>query len=208
MRKIVIPMKGRMMHSVASELTFQPYGKDDAEVIHSISRAELNIALMNAAESQGVKIYFQQRCTGIDLRTGALQLRDERSGEDRTLESSTVIGCDGSASALRSEMLKLNRFNFSQQYLDYGYKEPNNSSGLLAGNICWKRTPCTFGPRGNYMLIALAPISTGHSPAFCFCHLRGRIALLKLTSHSFFSKLSFYAATRFPGRGCSDAGPG
>ncbi len=69
MRKIVIPMKGRMMHSATSELTFQPYGKDETEVINSISRAELNIALMNAAEAQGVKIYFQQRCTGIDLKT-------------------------------------------------------------------------------------------------------------------------------------------
>src|SRR5215467_5362939 len=29
MRKIIIPMKGRMMHSVGSELTFQPYGKDE-----------------------------------------------------------------------------------------------------------------------------------------------------------------------------------
>jgi kynurenine 3-monooxygenase len=40
MRNIIIPMKGRMMHSVSSELTFQPYGKDEVEVIHSISRAE------------------------------------------------------------------------------------------------------------------------------------------------------------------------
>ena len=87
MRKIVIPMKGRMMHSATSELTFQPYGKDEAEVINSISRAELNIALMNAAEAQGVKIFFQQRCTGIDLKTGSLKLRDERTGEDKTLES-------------------------------------------------------------------------------------------------------------------------
>ena len=53
MRQIIIPMKGRMMHSATSELTFQPYGKDDAEVINSISRAELNIALMNAAEATG-----------------------------------------------------------------------------------------------------------------------------------------------------------
>src|SRR3954453_12220344 len=27
MQKIIIPMKGRMMHSIAGELTFQPYGK-------------------------------------------------------------------------------------------------------------------------------------------------------------------------------------
>src|SRR5260370_21407860 len=123
LRSITIPMKGRMMHSATSELTFQPYGKDEAEVIHSIARAELNIALMNAAEQQGVKIHFQQRCTGIDLKTGTLQLRGERTGDDRTTDTSVVIGCDGSASAIRSELLNLSRFNFSQQYLDYGYKE-------------------------------------------------------------------------------------
>src|SRR6266581_4093128 len=117
MRKITIPMKGRMMHSATSELTFQPYGKNEAEVIHSIARAELNIALMNAAEQQGVNIHFQQRCTGIDLKTGTLQLRDERTGNDTPTHTNVVIGCEGSASAIRSDMLKLSRFNFSQQYL-------------------------------------------------------------------------------------------
>src|SRR5437588_10982078 len=50
MQNIVIPMKGRMMHSPTSELTFQPSGKDESEVMNSISRAELNIALINAVE--------------------------------------------------------------------------------------------------------------------------------------------------------------
>src|ERR1700730_4026714 len=73
LRNLIIPMKGRMMHSIAGELTFQPYGKDDAEVINSISRAALNIALMNAAEAKGVSIHFQQRCTGFDVKTGILR---------------------------------------------------------------------------------------------------------------------------------------
>src|ERR1039457_357048 len=47
LRKVIVPMKGRMMHSATGELTIQPYGKDESEVINSISRAELNIALMN-----------------------------------------------------------------------------------------------------------------------------------------------------------------
>jgi len=64
MRSIIISMKGRMMHSIAGELTFQPYGKDDFEVINSISRAELNIALMNAAEEQGATIYFSSVARG------------------------------------------------------------------------------------------------------------------------------------------------
>src|SRR6202166_4976379 len=52
MRKIIIPMKGRMMHSTTGDLTFQPYGKNETEVINSISRAELNISLLDAAEKQ------------------------------------------------------------------------------------------------------------------------------------------------------------
>src|SRR6267143_1654869 len=73
LRNLIIPMKGRMMHSIAGELTFQPYGKDEAEVINSISRAELNVALMNAAEAQGVAIHFDQRCIGFELNSGALR---------------------------------------------------------------------------------------------------------------------------------------
>ena len=112
-----------MMHSMAGELTFQPYGKNETEVINSISRAELNVALMNAAEERGATIHFDQRCTGYDLRTGTIQLRNERKNEVTTSDAGVVIACDGSASAMRTEMLKLSRFNLSQQYLDYGYKE-------------------------------------------------------------------------------------
>ena len=60
LRNLIIPMKGRMIHSIVGELTFQPYGKDEAEVINSISRAALNVALMNAAEAQGDVADFQQ----------------------------------------------------------------------------------------------------------------------------------------------------
>src|SRR5258708_16451936 len=72
MRGIIIPMKGRMMHSITGDLTFQPYGKNEAEVINSISRAKLNIALINAAEEHGTTVHFNQRCTRHDLKPAAL----------------------------------------------------------------------------------------------------------------------------------------
>ena len=193
MRKIVVPMKGRMMHSAASELTFQPYGKDEAEVINSISRAELNIALMSAAEAQGVKIFFQQRCTGIDLKTGGLKLRDTRTGEDKTLKSSVVIGCDGSASALRGEMLKLSRFNFSQQYLDYGYKELTLPSGPDGKHVL-ESNALHIWPRGNYMLIAL-PNVDGTFACILFLPFEGQDSFAQLTTHS--AVVKFFEA-RFP----------
>src|SRR5436305_3445216 len=122
MQKIIIPMRGRMMHAVSGELSFMPYGKDAHEVINSISRAELNIALMNAAESRGVEIEFNQRCSGYDARTGEVRLRDEETGAERTIAAEVAIGTHGSASALRLAMqTTLPRVNLSQHHLAYDY---------------------------------------------------------------------------------------
>src|SRR5882762_372629 len=157
MRNIIIPMKGRMMHSVSGELTFQPYGKNETEVINSISRAELNMALLNAAEEHGATIHFNRRCSGYDLKTGAIRLRNEETGETTTREAGVVIGCDGSASSIRAEMLKLSRFNFSQQYLDYGYKELTIPAGPKGEHLL-ETHALHIWPRGNHMLIALPNI--------------------------------------------------
>ena len=182
MQKIIIPMKGRMMHSVDSKLTFQRYGKDDSEVINSISRAELNIALMNAAESRGVKIHFQRRCTGIDLKSRTLQVLDEETGERRTIESSVVIGCDGSASAIRSEMLKRTRFNFAQEYLDYGYKELTIPASA-GGKHVLETNALHIWPRGNYMLIAL-PNVDGTFACILFLPFEGADSFEELATES------------------------
>jgi kynurenine 3-monooxygenase len=193
MRKIIIPMKGRMMHSAASELTFQPYGKDEAEVINSISRAELNIALMNAAEQQGVKICFEQRCTGMNFRSGTLHLRDERTDSERAIDTRMVIGCDGSASAIRGEMLKLNRFNFSQQYLEYGYKELTIPAGPNGEHVL-EANALHIWPRGSYMLIALPNID-GTFACILFLPFEGPDSFAKLATPA---PVSEFFQSRFP----------
>jgi kynurenine 3-monooxygenase len=193
MQKVIIPMKGRMMHAVNSELTFQPYGKNETEVINSISRADLNIALLNAAEAEGVRIFFQQRCIGIELKTSAIQVRDERSGETRVLDSDVVIGCDGSASVFHAEMLKRPRFNYSQQYLDYGYKEltiPSAGDGRHA----LETHALHIWPRGNFMLIAL-PNVDGTFACILFLPFEGADSFAQLISPS--SVMDFFRSN-FP----------
>jgi len=182
MRRIIVPLKGRMMHSVHGQITFQPYGKDETEVINSISRADLNVALVNAAESRGVTFHFNQRCVGADLETASLHVRNEVTGMNHTLESSIVIGTDGSASALRQEILKTARFNFSQQYLDYGYKEltvpaaPNGSHRMDPNALhIW--------PRGSYMLIAL-PNVDGTFACILFLPFEGENSFARLDSET------------------------
>jgi kynurenine 3-monooxygenase len=193
MRKIIIPMKGRMMHSATAELTFQPYGKDESEVINSISRSDLNMALMNAAEQQGVKICFEERCIGIDLKAGAIQLRNERTGTDRELNPGVVIACDGAVSVIRNEILKHGRFNFSQQYLDYGYKELTIPAGPN-GKHALETNALHIWPRGNHMLIALPNID-GTFGCILFLPFEGPDSFGRLTTPS--AVIEFFRL-RFP----------
>jgi kynurenine 3-monooxygenase len=193
MRRITVLMKGRMIHSAAAELAFQPYGKDDSEVIYAISRADLNVALINAAEAQGVKIRFQQRCTGFTLKTGELHFHDEHTDEYRVLQRDVVIGCDGSASALRNEMLKLKGFNFSQHYLDYGYKELTIPAGPV-GSHALEAHALHIWPRGNHMLIAL-PNVDGTFGCILFLPFEGRDSFAQLATRE---DVADFIRSKFP----------
>src|SRR3546814_9762846 len=48
-----VMMRGRMVHPLGGEPQLQRYGRDDSEVIWSVSRGELNITLIDAAEAAG-----------------------------------------------------------------------------------------------------------------------------------------------------------
>ncbi len=153
--EIAIPMKGRMIHDKAGNLAYQAYGKNDREVIYSVSRGELNKKLMDLAEAQeGVNLHFQSRCTGMNLESKEMFFVDDSSGKAFSLIAETAIGTDGSASALRQELMKAGRFNFSQQYLEHGYKEltiPPDEKG----NFRLEKNALHIWPRGSFMMIAL-----------------------------------------------------
>lgn len=150
-----IPMRGRMIHDPHGELTFQPYGKAEHEVINSVSRRDLNVILMDAAESYPeVRIHFQQRCLGIDFDQGEVLLKDEVSGETRTVAAPVIFGCDGAYSAVRLEMQKRGRFNLHQFYLEHGYKELTIPPGP-EGKFLMEKNALHIWPRHTYMLIAL-----------------------------------------------------
>ena len=41
-----VPMRGRMIHMGCDDIHFQPYGKDESQAIHSVSRGGLNRILL------------------------------------------------------------------------------------------------------------------------------------------------------------------
>ncbi|MBX9573207.1 MAG: FAD-dependent monooxygenase [Candidatus Obscuribacterales bacterium] len=186
-----VPMRGRMMHSPQGELTFQPYGMNDKQCINSISRATLNKALMTHAEKDGhAQIFFNQRITGANFDTGEIFIEDHRSGQTRSEKYDRIIGTDGSASAIRNEMLKLPDYSCTESLLEYGYKElvvlPNAD-----GSFKLERNALHIWPRGNFMLIAL-PNFEGSFTCTLFLPFKGAVSFEQLTDDAavlaFFSK--------------------
>lgn len=116
-----VPMYGRMIHAVDGATKLLPYSGRQGEFINSVSRAGLNIALINEAEKyDGVKFHFNRKCLDFDCKTGEAKLEN---GE--LIKADTTIGTDGAGSAIRNSMLLggVERFDFSQKWLEHGYKE-------------------------------------------------------------------------------------
>src|SRR5438552_4133245 len=93
--KSSILMRGRMIHAVSGALTLQPYGKDDTEALHSVSRAGLNLTLVEAAARfDTVRLFFSSRCTGLDVPTGTLEFLDEATHTPFRVSTRVVFGAD------------------------------------------------------------------------------------------------------------------
>ena len=155
--KIAIPMKGRMTHDLEGKTNFLPYGKE-GQAIYSVSRAGLNCLLMSLAEQKGCKIHFNKRCKSISLKDASLVLEDATTKEDYHFFASRIFGTDGAFSAARLQMqLSTDRFDYSQHYLNYGYKELHIPPGKK-GEFSMEKNCLHIWPRGKFMMIALPNI--------------------------------------------------
>lgn len=152
--RTAIPMEGRMLHACDATLELQRYSIHPDEFLYSVSRHGLNVTLMDQAERHGVKIQFGQRCVGVDLEAGRLELADERDRTVREVEGGHVVGADGAYSAVRAQMTRRERFDYQQSYLPWGYKELTMPP---APGWEWRlsRGALHIWPRHDYMLIAL-----------------------------------------------------
>ncbi len=150
-KKIIIPMKGRMMHALDGELTFQPYGTA-GQFINSVSRGRLNEMLISKADEVGVKLHFEYTCTQVDLMKTSMKF-DTPEGE-KNLQFDLAFGSDGAFSQMRLEMVKTPRYNYEQYYIPHGYKEltipPTENGDFAIANDALH-----IWPRGKFMLIAL-----------------------------------------------------
>jgi kynurenine 3-monooxygenase len=176
-----ILMRGRMIHHRDGSLAFQPYGKDDSEALHSVSRAGLNLLLVQAAARRpGVRLFFDHRCVGLDLDSGVLEFATGPAGEGVRVPSGFVVGADGAYSAVRSAMQRRERFDYSQEYLGHGYKELTIPAGP-GGSFRLEKHALHIWPRGSFMMIAL-PNQDGSFTCTLFWPFEGPHGFAALTT--------------------------
>jgi kynurenine 3-monooxygenase len=154
--KMAVPMKGRMLHTMEGETTFVPYGQKENEVIHSVSRSDLNILLLKkAGDYKNVTLRFHQRCLGYDEKTQTLTLLDESTNKEETMGAKVVIGADGAWSMIRKSMQEtLKNFAYTEDVCAHGYKELTIPAGAN-GAFKMGKNALHIWPRKSYMLIAL-----------------------------------------------------
>lgn len=177
------PMRGRVVHHPDGTLSFQPYGTDRNQILHSVLRHDLNVTLIDRAEELGVKFHFDSPLRELDLE------RNRMVAGDQAVPADVVIGADGVHSLVRAKI----RQSEEVRTLEWGYKEVF----IPAGPAGDRRTdPGALhvwpGERG---LIVAHPNVDGSLTGTVFLPHEGDVSFAKLDSAAAVER---FFATAFP----------
>jgi len=151
-----IPMYGRYIHTPSGNSNVQNYSGKEGEYINSVSRGGLNINLLNEADKlPNLKIFFSYSCEKVDFANKEITFKSLIGEINYTTNYDYLIGADGFNSGVRKSLSEnLRRFDYSQSYLEHGYKEltiPPNEDGSYR----LEKNVLHIWPRGQFMMIAL-----------------------------------------------------
>lgn len=177
----IIPMYGRRIHDLEGHTTLYKYSGRPDEYINSVSRSGLNVELLNYADrTDGLTIHFSAKVARVDLDQTALYLEDGDTIVEHCYD--LIFGADGAGSAVRKSIQKRSnelRFDFSQKYLDTGYKELEIPAGP-DGSWRIDHNALHIWPRDGHMMIAL-PNTDGSFTLTLFIRFEGEHSLEQLT---------------------------
>ncbi len=191
---LLIPMRGRRIHSIDGNTELHMYGQRPTEVIYSVSRAELNCVLVDAADQvPGVEIQFEHQAMDYDPESAILQMLDLQKDCNYSLPSSPLIAADGAGSVVRRAYRGDTVIGSSEELLQHRYKEltvPGRSDGTHQMD----RNALHIWPRGGFMLIAL-PNTDGGFTLTLFLPADGEPSFSSLDSDE---KVQSFFAQHFP----------
>jgi kynurenine 3-monooxygenase len=179
--RFVVPMRGRFIHQEDGSGVLQPYGRLPSEVIYSISRRQLNDALLSAAMSlPGIEVHFAHRLEDADFGARRARFKDLRSGRSIDVPMCPLLAADGAGSLTRRSLAARGLIESVESDLEHGYKELSIPAGA-PGVAALDAQALHIWPRGGYMLIAL-PNTDGSFTATLFLPARGPVSFASLGS--------------------------
>lgn len=191
-KKIALPLEKRAMHVIGQPEYYQKYGKD-GEAIWSISRGVLNRKMIDLAESFGVDFKFDEKVWDVDLPEAKLYTGETEKGVWQEYHYDIIFGCDGAFSRVRHKMQRRSRFDYSQRFINVGYKElsiqPNSD-----GDHKLDKHSFHIWPRGQFMLIAM-PNLDGSFTCTLFMPFEGEVSFESITNKE---EANTFFSTYFP----------
>jgi len=172
-KEIAIPLYRRALHVRDKPMYYQDYGKE-GEAIWSISRGVLNRKMIDLAEAEGVSFRFDEKVWDVDLPGARLFTGESEKSEWTTYDFDLIFGCDGAFSRIRHKMQRRSRFDYSQDFIDVGYKEltiPPTKEGTHKLD----KNSFHIWPRGNFMFIAM-PNLDGSFTCTLFLPFEGEVS--------------------------------
>lgn len=191
-KKIGIPLDKRAMHVVGQPEYYQKYGKE-GEAIWSISRGVLNKKMIDLAEDAGVHFRFNEKVWDVDLPEAKIFTGETEKSEWKEYQYDIIFGCDGAFSRVRHKMQRRSRFDYSQDFIDVGYKEltiPANADGSHKLD----KNSFHIWPRGKFMLIAM-PNLDGSFTCTLFMPFEGEVSFENIKTKA---QAQDFFATYFP----------
>ena len=186
--ELAIPMRGRMIHDRAGQMTLLPYGSAPDEVLYSISRTEVNAWLLAKLGAEpNARVHYGHKCERV-AANGSAEFTREADGSKARTPAGRLLGCDGAFSAVRASMARFARVSVAVEYIAHGYKELSLPPAVGGGHAMPPEA-LHIWPGREVMLIAL-PNADGSFT----CTLFGDFALLESLDTA--DKVSsFFAAT-------------
>lgn len=149
-----VMMRGRMVHFADGHTDLQRYGRDDSEVIWSVSRGELNVVLLDLAEQAGASLQFHRGLASADFGAHVAGFIDPRDGKLHEIGFESLVGADGAGSSLRAAMAREADLGERTEFLGHSYKELEIPPAA-DGGFRIEPNALHIWPRGRYMCIAL-----------------------------------------------------
>ena len=191
-KKIAIPLNKRAMHVVGKPMYFQEYGKE-GEAIWSISRGILNRKMIDLAEAAGATFRFQEKVWDVNLPEAKLYTGEAEKGEWTEYQYDLIFGCDGAFSRIRHKMQRRSRFDYSQKFINVGYKELTIAANT-DGSHKLDKNSFHIWPRGKFMLIAM-PNVDGSFTCTLFLPFEGEVSFERIQSRE---EAETFFSTYFP----------